>query len=77
MALLALVFCGCIMLPREKLPDSTDVDVVLRANPDNVYRTAEDIMLKRVKVQDKSGKWVDSKYPIIIPSGYYIGSGIE
>lgn len=51
-------------------------DYVL-ANPNNVYRFSENTVLK-VMVQDKdSGEWKEGSKKVMIPIGYYIGSGIE
>lgn len=65
----SLLFCGC-------LTNVKNGECRL-ANPNNVYRFPEDVVM-RVLVQDEStGVWYEPKYKIRIPVGYYIGSGLE
>ena len=54
--------------------DNGDKEVVLIANSNNVYRLSHETILK-VRVQQKDGKWVDSKNRVLIPENWYIVSG--
>lgn len=58
------LFCGCVS---ENYPV---------ANPNNVYRLSENTPLS-VLIQKEDGSWVKARGKIVIPMGYYIGSGIE
>jgi len=53
-------------------------EVVLLANSNNVYRLSQEMILK-VRVQQRDGKWVESKNRVLIPENWYIvsGAGLE
>lgn len=53
----------------------TDTKKILLANPLNVYKTTSNVVLK-VKTQKTNGKWVEMNTDVLIPSGWYIVSGI-
>lgn len=73
-AVIAASVCGCIIVRKGA---NADVPAnVLVANQQNVYRTATNIVIKALVQDEKSGEWVDAKYPVLIPAGYYIGSGL-
>lgn len=75
---IASIFCGCL---RFSFPESTvhdnaskqEVETVLVANRDNVYRLATNAVLD-VMVQ-KDGKWVKSEHRVLIPEGWFMVSG--
>lgn len=70
---IALLFSGCSSITslfKKK-------EEVVLANPNNVYRFTENTELS-VFVQDpQDGHWYKPTYKVLIPVGYYIGSGIE
>ncbi len=70
----AIAVCGCIVIGSKG--GSEFPPQVLIANPQNVYRTSTNIVIKALVQDDKSGKWVEAKHPVLIPAGYYIGSGM-
>ncbi len=73
-ALAAATLCGCIVIrPRS---DSDVPSKVLVANPQNVYRTATNVTIRALVQDEKSGKWVEAECPVLIPAGYYVGSGL-
>ena len=62
--LMSALVCGCF---------SRNYPV---ANPNNVYRFYENTPVK-VMIQKEDGTWVKAERKIMVPMGYYIGSGIE
>lgn len=54
--------------------NNADKEIVLIANSNNVYRLSNETILK-VRVQQKDGKWVESKNRVLIPENWYIVSG--
>ena len=70
----AVVACGCIVIGPKG--GSEFPPQVLIANPQNVYRTSTNIVVRALVQDEKSGKWVEAKHPVLIPAGYYIGSGM-
>lgn len=72
-ALMSATLCGCMT---SKNVFGKDSNVVL-ARPDNVYRFAENTVIS-VMVQDtKTGEWKVYDKKVLIPIGYYVGSGID
>jgi len=72
-AILSMMVCGC---KTAENVFGNDSNVVL-ANPNNVYRFAENTVIK-VLVQDtKTGEWKSYDKKVLIPVGYYVGSGID
>ena len=69
---IALLFSGC-----SSITSLFKNEEVILANPNNDYRFSENTELS-VFVQDpKDGHWYKPNYKVLIPVGYYIGSGIE
>lgn len=68
----SLFFSGCSAIT--SLFKSNDVRI---ANPNNVYRFAENTELKVFVQNPKDGTWYELSYKVLVPVGYYIGSGIE
>ena len=58
--------------------NDSEKEVVLLANSNNVYRLSQEMILK-VRVQQRDGKWVESKNRVLIPENWYIvsGAGLE
>ena len=54
--------------------EMNEKEVVLLANSNNVYRLSQEMILK-VRVQQRDGKWVESKNRVLIPENWYIVSG--
>lgn len=74
LACAALLFCGCIVI-RPGSDSSVPKDVLV-ANSQNVYRTATNVVIKALVQDEKTAKWVEAEKPVLIPAGYYIGSGL-
>jgi hypothetical protein len=70
---ISVIFCGCIIIKKDS---SNSNEKFLIASPQNVYRTSTNIVIKALVQDEKTGNWVEAKYPVLIPSGYYIGSGL-
>ena len=47
------------------------------ANPNNVYRFSENTVLNVLIQDETTGEWINSSKKVLIPVGYYIGSGLE
>ncbi len=62
----------------EMTENDSEKEVVLLANSNNVYRLSQEMILK-VRVQQRDGKWVESKNMVLIPENWYIvsGAGLE
>lgn len=82
---MSFLMTGCISFnlnpnigSKEKSGKGVEECKIMFANPDNVYRTSTNIVIK-AKTQNKKGEWVDCKYPVMIPSNWYFvsGAGLE
>lgn len=73
-----MILCsGCFSfnLKSDKKQQQNVSESVIFPSSDNVYRTAENITIK-AKVQNKDGEWVILEKPVLIPTDWYIVSGV-
>ena len=52
-----------------------NVETVLTANTNNVYRLATNTILRVKTQQSKNGKWVECEHRVLIPEDWFIVSG--